>query len=299
MADRVFKSLEYVNPSGIKTIISSPTITKYWEIGKRRGFNAPLVDIVTEKYVNGNIRIVNTIKQPRTVSIRLIVTGKTEAARDRYFHDMIDRLMDTSNGDVGKLYITRSDGLKVHLNCAYSGGMDVMDDYQTFGSFELEFYAADPYFYSIESVQEAEYNEGDIITLSDNLTLSGWCLGWGNLSAQKLLINKLYGAVDPIYEIYGARKSITIRNASVHTYIEFDNLVMKKDDTLVIDTREKYKRAYIRHADGTETTAMGSLVWKTVSLSLPMPHGQSYLTTTTVGEDYPLKVIAMNNYLAA
>lgn len=299
MADKVFESLVYENAAGVRTILSSPAITQYWELRGRSGFSAPPVEVITQKYVNGNVRVVNTIKQPRIVSINMIVTGKTAAQRDKYFFEMVNRLMDTTKGDVGKLYITRSDGLKVHLNCAYSSGLDVVDDYSTFHRFTLEFYAADPYFYGMESVQTAEWNEGNLLTLSQTLTLGYWCLGWGNLSATKLLTNKLYGSVDPIYEIEGVRKSIMIRNASVRTFIEFDGLQMANGDTLVIDTRERYKRAYIRHKDGTETTAMGALRWKTISLSLPVPPGESYLRAESVGENYPLNVIMMNQYLSA
>ena len=298
MADTVFKTLIYENPSGVQTILSSPTMRNYWEVGKRKGFKAPHVKIITQKYVNGNVRIVNTLKEPRTVSITMILTGKTEASRDKYFNDMVDRLMDTSKGDVGKLYITRSDGLKVHLNCAYSSGLDVVDEYKNLSKFTLEFYAADPYFYSTENIQSAEWNEGGMITLSQTLTLGQWCLGWGSLTATKLLTNKLYGAIDPIYRIEGIRKSILLRNASVKTFIEFDDLKMVSGDTLVIDTRERYKRAYIIHEDGTETTAMGSLRWKTISLSLPVPSGDSYLTAESIGENYPLEVVMMNQYLS-
>ena len=299
MADNIFKTLVYENPSGVQTILSSPAMTNYWEVGRRKGFTAPQVKIITQKYVNGNVRIVNTIKEPRTVSVTMILTGKTEASRDKYFHDMVDRLMDTTKGDVGKLYIMRSDGLKVHLNCSYASGLDVVDQYKNLSKFTLEFFAADPYFYGVESIQTAEWDEEDIITLSHTLTLGDWCLGWGNLNTTKLLKNKLYGSVDPIYEIEGARKNILIRNASVRTFIEFDNLEMTVGDTLIIDTRERYKRAYIRHADGTETTAMGSLRWKTISLSLPVPPGDSYLTAKSNGENYPLNVVMMNQYLSA
>ena len=298
MADSVFKTLVYENPSGVQTILSSPAMTSYWEVGRRKGFTAPQVKIITQKYVNGNVRIVNIIKEPRTVSVTMILTGKTEASRDKYFHDMVDRLMDTTKGDVGKLYIMRSDGLKVHLNCSYSSGLDVVDQYKNLSKFTLEFYAADPYFYGVESIQTAEWNEDDI-TLSDTLTLGIWCLGWNYLSTTKLLRNKLYGSVDPIYEIEGSRKNIMIRNSSVRTFIEFDDLHMTNGDTLVIDTRERYKRAYIRHADGTETSAMGSLRWKTISLSLPVPPGDSYLRAESMGANYPLNVIMMNQYLSA
>ncbi len=299
MADNIFKTLVYENPSGVQTILSSPAMTNYWEVGRRKGFTAPQVKIITQKYVNGITRTVNIIKEPRTVAITMIMTGKTEASRDKYFHDMVDRLMDVSQGDVGKLYIMRSDGLKVHLNCSYTSGLDVVDQYKNLSKFTLEFFAADPYFYGVENVQTAEFDESGMITLSQTLTLGQWCLGWGNLSATKLLTNKLYGSVDPIYEIEGIRKSITIRNASVRTFIEFDNLEMESGDTLIIDTRERYKRAYIRHEDGTETTAMGALRWKTISLSLPVPPGDSYLTAESVGENYPLNVVMMNQYLSA
>lgn len=299
MADSVFKTLVYENPSGVQTILSSPAMTTYWEVGNRKGFTAPQVRIITQKYVNGNVRIVNTIKEPRTVSVTMILTGKTEASRDKYFHDMVDRLMDTAKGDIGKLYIMRSDGLKVHLNCAYVSGLDVVNQYKNLSKFTLEFYAADPYFYGVESVQSVEFTDGDALTLSDTLTLGQWCLDWGDLSATQLLTNKLYGAIDPVYEIAGSRKNIMLRNASVRTSIEFDDLNMVSSDTLVIDTRERYKRAYIRHADGSESTAMGSLRWKTISLSLPVPPGESYLSVESIGDPNPLNVIMMNQYLSA
>ena len=299
MADKVFESLVYENAAGIKTILSSPTITQYWELRGRSGFSAPPVEVITQKYVNGNVRVVNTIKQPRTVRINMIVTGKTAAQRDKYFFEMINRLMDVSKGDVGKLYITRSDGLKVHLNCAYSSGLDVVDDYSTFHRFTLEFFAADPYFYSVENIQTVDVDEGTGLTLSETLMLNTWCLGFGNYKGTKLLTNRLNGSVDPIYEIKDPRNTLTIRNASVRTSIEFVGLEMRNDDLLVIDTRERYKRAYIRHPDGTETTAMGALRWKTISLSLPLPNGQSYLTVSTIGCESQLNVITMNQYLSA
>ena len=299
MADAVFKTLVYENPSGIQTILSSPTMRNYWEVGTRKGFKAPQVKIITQKYVNGNVRIVNTLKEPRTVSLTMILTGKTEASRDRYFNDMVDRLMDTTKGDVGKLYITRSDGLKVHLNCAYSSGLDVVDEYKNLSKFTLEFYAADPYFYSVENIQTVDVDEGTKLTLSETLMLNSWCLGFGNYKGTKLLTNRLNGSVDPIYEIKDPRNTLTIRNASVRSFIEFGGLKMQNDDVLVIDTRERYKRAYIRHPDDTETTAMGALKWKTISLSLPLPNGDSYLSVSTIGSESQLNVITMNQYLSA
>ncbi len=295
----IYKSLVYENSAGSRAVLSAESTDQYWELRGRTGFSAPDVRLITEKYVNGNERIVNRIVEPRNVSINMIVRGKTSAIRDKVFFSMIDVLMDTSKGEVGKLYVTRSDGRTVILNCAYSGGLNVKEQYRNFHTFTLTFYAADPYFYTLPITQTLTFGDSEGFTLSDDLYLASWRLGWGNIEGQVLLVNKTGGVAEPIYEIAGTRMDLMIRNRSIRQSITFNDMDMESGDVLVIDTRSRYKSAYFRHADGTVSTALGSLVWSAVSLSLPMPEGNSYLVAESFGEAQPLDVTIMTALLSA
>ena len=296
--DKVYKSLVYENAAGGRAVLSAASTDQYWELRGRTGFSAPDVRLITEKYVNGNERIVNRIVEPRTVTINMIVRGKTSAIRDKVFFSMVDVLMDTSKGEIGKLYVTRSDGRTVILNCSYSAGLDIQEQYRNFHIFTLEFYAADPYFYTLPITQTLEF-EPNVITLSDSLYLASWRLGWGNTSGTVLVENRTGNVGDPIYEITGTRMDLHIRNRSGRQEITFDDMDMEGGDVLVIDTRPRYKSAYFRHADGSTSTALGYLVWSAISLSLPMPKGRSYITATTFGEIQPLEITIMTALLSA
>ena len=298
--DKAFDSLTFENAAGKRVILSSQNISQYWELRGRSGFTAPDVKLITEKYVNGNERIVNRIVSPRTVRINMIVTGKTTAICDRIFFDMVDVLMDTSKGEVGKLYVTRSDGRVVILNCAYSGGMNIKEEYTNFHRFTLEFYASDPWFYTLPIKQTVEFGgESSAITLSETLYLGSWRLGWGKTNGVALVENRTGAPAEPIYEIAGSRSDLSIRNHSSREGIKFKDMDMDGDETLVIDTRSRYKSAYFRHADGSVSTALGYLVWSAVNLSLPMPEGQSYISVETTGEIEPLEITIMTASLSA
>ena len=297
--DKAFDSLVYENAAGGRVILSSPLVNQYWELRGRSGFTAPDVQLITEKYVNGNERIVNRIVEPRTVRINMIVVGKNNAMRDKIFFDMVKILMDTSKGEIGKLYVGRSDGRTVILNCAYAGGMNITEEYDKFHRFTLEFYAADPYFYTLPITQTLEFDKTKEVMLSDDLVLSWWYLGWGDTSGTLLVENRTGFPAEPIYEISGSRINLSIRNHSSRESITFRGMEMDHNDTLVIDTRSRYKSAYFRHADGSVSTALGYLTWSAVSLTLPMPAGQSYITATTFGELTPLYITIMTATLSA
>lgn len=296
--DKAFDSLVYENAAGGRVVLSSPTVSQYWELRGRFGFTAPDVQLITEKYVNGNERIVNRIVSPRTVTINMIVTGKTTAIRDRIFFDMVDVLMDTSKGEIGKLYVTRSDGRVVILNCAYMGGMNITEEYTHFHMFTLEFYASDPFFYTLPITQKIEFEE-NTITLSDDLYLTSWRLGWGNLTATAMVTNQTGNAADPIYEIDGTREDLEIYNYANKKSIKLTDLDMEVGDRIIIDTRPKYRSVYIRHSDDTVETALGHLSWSTINIDLPMPEGNSYIKTFTFGENNPLEVTIMTALLSA
>ena len=110
-------------------MLSCPEITRWWELRGRSGFTAPEMEIISQRYANGVTKILKRMLTPRTVSVKMVVTGDTTAERDASFFSMIKRLMDLNGGDTGKLYVRRSDGMVVYLNCAYSSGLSIVEEY--------------------------------------------------------------------------------------------------------------------------------------------------------------------------
>ena len=137
----------FVNSQGKKTVLSSPENRNYWELRGRRGFAAPDVDLFTQKFASGRTKFFGKTLKPRTCSLQLICKGKDTAELDKIFFDMLDTLLDNGSEAEGKLFLKRSDGTPVRLNCVYSGGMNVEEQYRRFRIFPVEFYAADPLFY--------------------------------------------------------------------------------------------------------------------------------------------------------
>ena len=138
----------FVNSQGKKTVLSSPGNRNYWELRGRRGFAAPEIDPFTQKFASGKVKFFGKTLKPRTCSLQMICKGKDTAEMDRVFFGMLETLIDNGSDQEGKLCLKRSDGTPVYLNCVYSGGMNVEEQYRRFRSFSVEFYAADPLFYS-------------------------------------------------------------------------------------------------------------------------------------------------------
>ena len=301
MLNQVFESLVYVNASGVRTILSDRSVSSYWELRGRSGFSAPDVELITQKYINGQTKIVGRIIKPRTVTINMIVTGGSRAKRDALFFSMIEALIDVDGGGIGKLYITRSDGSVVYLNCAYSSGLNVTDQYKLFHKFTLEFYAEDPYFYSQDIIQTLILPDGaGAITLGDDLTLNGWCLDWSIITnGSGIITNPYEHAADPVYTIAGIRTNLTIMNSSISKILSFDGLEMTTGDVIIIDTRARQRTAYIVHADGSHTDILGNLVWSDADMSLPLIPGSNALSVTSTGVSSDLEVSISMTALSA
>lgn len=279
MAGSVFESLIYENASGNRVLLSDRSVSANWELIGRSGFSAPEVELITQKYINGQQKIVGRIIKPRTVSINMIVTGASTAQRDALFFDMVEKMINVGGGEIGKLYVTRSDGSVVYLNCAYSSGLKIVEQYKKFHLFTLEFFAEDPYFYSQDIVQAINLEAGsEPITLGADLFLNGWCLDWTKtMDGSGTVTNPYDHNADPVYRIEGTRTNITIINTSASKSLTFTGLEMAPGDVLVIDTRERYRAAYIEHADRSRTDILGYLVWTDADMSLPMiPGNNSY-----------------------
>ena len=296
----IFESLVYENGRGVKTVLSGEFLTDRWELRGRSGFSAPQVELITQKYVNGRQQIVGRIIQPRTVTFNMIVVGDSAQERDAIFFQMVDRLLDVGGGDIGKLYITRTDGKEVFLNCAYSSGLSIVEEYKKFHRFTLEFFAADPYFYSTYTdTQAVPVVESNVATLADDLYLGVWYLGVGDLVGQGVVTNSAGGDIEPILRIKGRRMSITIRNEMTGKSISLEDTDLTNGDELVIDTRSQSRNAYIIREDGSIESAMQYIVWTELEIDFPLVPGNNLITWEGYGDYEPLYIDTTQQYLSA
>ena len=300
MDGSAFESLTYENAAGIQTILSNRSVSSYWELRGRSGFSAPTVQLITQKYVNGAEKIIGRIVKPRTVKINMVVTGGSRAKRDALFFDMIAKLMDTGKGETGRLYVTRSDGKTVILNCAYSSGLNVADQYRKLQKFTLEFYASDPYFYASTMPQTIPATDIDVKTLSEDLYLDdSWSLGDGICSGIGQVDNPSDLPVEPVISITGARKTLQITNQTAGWSINLSGMDLAGTDRLVIDAREKSKDIYIVHADGTTESGLQYLDWSVLDFGMPLePNGNTILWSSD-GTANQLTFEASQQFLSA
>lgn len=292
------ESLIFVNSSGEWAILSDEGTRSMWELRNRSGFTAPDVELITQKYVNGINKVYRRIVLPRTVRMNFVLVGETTVERDQLFSELVEKLMNVENGVNGKLYVRTTSGTTYVLNCAYSAGLNITDEYRKFHRFSIEFYAEDPYFYSDGVESRISIGGDDVITLAEDLYLGGWALGWARISGTGYVENPLGRTIDPVFRITGSRTDLKITLVATGKSIEFQNLVMLPTDTIVIDTRERYKTADIIHADGTKETMLGRYVWTNVDMSLPMAAGSNAIVVESFGEPNNLEVLMSANYLS-
>ena len=276
MVDDTFESLSYVNASGVKTILSDRMITSYWELRGRSGFSAPELEIITQKYASGVTKVLKRITQPREISINMVVTGKSKAQRDTMFFRMIDQIMDISGGEVGKLYIKRSDGVEVYLNCSYSSGLSVTEEYSKFHKFTLDFYAADPYFYRDISDVTITLPSTSKLTLRNGIYLGeGHVLGETSGRGYGVIKNATAESLNPIIRASKVSGNFEITNETTGSVLRLNGIDSLSTDTLVIDTRESSKSIYLEHTDGTRTAAGQYLDWSNIDLEFPIVSGDN------------------------
>lgn len=278
----VFESLKFVNASGNQVLLVDKAIDNQWELGGRYGFTAPDVDLITETYANGVTKILRRIIKPRTCGVNLIAKGKTSSQLDAQFDEMIGLLMDVSKGEVGRLYVTRSDGSVVYLNCTYSGGANVRKDYKRFRKFSVEFYGADPYFYRELDQVFIEVPASARLTLHNGLSLySGRVLGENTGIGESVIINNGSEIIQPIIRIQHVKGDLMITNITNGDRIRFNNIVVAKNDVLVIDTRDTDKEIYIEHSDGTTSPAGQYLNWENIEFNFGLVSGENHIQFKT------------------
>jgi len=276
MDNRVFPSLTFVNAKGVQTVLVEKNLKTFFEIRGRSGFTAPDVELITQKYFDGTTKVLKRQVQPRTVAVNMIAVGKSEAHRDDLFFKMISQLMDISGGEIGKLYVTRSDGLVVYLNCAYSSGLNVTEDYRRFQQFTLEFYAADPYFYWDLDDAEILLGADSKITLRDKLMLGqGHTLGEIIGDGHGFIENNGTETILPVIKATRINGSFTIENITTGQILTLNNIVTEENETLVIDTRGATKSIKIIDANGSERAAGQYLDWSNINMEFEIAPGKN------------------------
>lgn len=268
----------YVNGSGQEVILSSPDITRWFELKGRKGFTAPEMDLITQKYANGVTKILKRQIKPRTVIISMMVTGESEAERDRVFFEMISRLMDVNGGNTGKLYVKRSDGMTVYLNCAYSSGLSVYEQYRRYQQFDLEFLAPDAYFYKDLEDTVIQVTYGGFLTLSSTHLFGIHKIGEFNSSGSGVVTNDWLETLQPVIRLQRVNGSVTIKNNDTNESIVMKNVSMEQGQTLVIDTRDDSKNIYIENSDGTTQQAGQYLDWSNQDYEFPIIPGDNHIT---------------------
>ena len=276
MAEPVFLSLVYENASGVRTVLSDSAVSENWELRGRKGFTAPEVDIITQRYASGVTKILKRITEPRTVSVNMVIVGDNREDRDELFFEMIGKLMDITNGEVGRLYAMRSDGTEVYLNCAYSSGLSIVEEYKKFHRFTLDFYAADPYFYrDLEDVTILLPPEAKI-TLRDGLYLGqGHVLGETTGQGEGVIVNHSSEALQPVIKVGSVSGQFEITNLTTGDRLHLINVNTGRNGVLWIDTREATKSIYIEYSDGTRVSAGQCLDWSNIDLQFPIVSGEN------------------------
>lgn len=298
MAD-VFKKLVYENASGARVLLSEKGSKHCIEL-RRSGFTAPDVNLITQSYIGGRTKLLRSIRQPRHMTVTLLILGETQAQKDRVFHEMITKLMDVSGGEEGRLYITRSDGSEVYSNCCYASGLNVEEEYQKYQRFTLEFYAADWAFYNEAQNQTFRLVADDPITLADDLYLGNWHLGDGVTTGYATINNTSGLPIDPVIEVGGVRTDLLVVNLTTGKSIELTDLEMSSGDTIVIDTRKAVKAVYLRRLGSENVNLMNKLNWANVSLTMPIVTGENVIrVNSTQGVESTVKLIIESTYLSA
>lgn len=272
------RSIYFINSSGQRANLYHAESPQFFEMGYRRGFSAPEIEIHWQKYANGVTKVLKRQLKPRYVSMKMMAMGESRAERDAVFFDMVSKLMDVSGGEDGKLYVMRSDGTEVYINCVYSSGLSVEEQYRRYQSFILEFYAADPYFYKDAPNTVIEIPASQKLTLGDTLALGEHVLGETSGTASGIVSNHGSEPLKPVIKAVGISGSITIKNLTTGVEIALSGVTIPTGSTLVIDTRDDTKDIYILAEDGTTYPAGQYLDWENLDFSFDIVPGDNIVS---------------------
>ena len=270
------RSIYFINSQGERADLYFSLSPWFWEMGHRRGFTAPEVELYKQKYANGTTKVLKKKPKPRTVSMKMIAMGSSRSERDAVFFDMVAKLIDLSgDGKNGRLYVMRSDGTEVYLNCVYSSGLDIEEQYRKYHTFTLEFYGADPYFYKDAPNTVIEVPASQKLTLGDDLFLGTHTLGETSGTASGIVTNTGSAPLQPVIKVIGVYGGITIKNNTTGAEIALTNIAVPDGWTLVIDTRDDTKDIYMLDTEGGTHPAGQYLDWENLDFDFDIASGEN------------------------
>ena len=270
----------FVNSQGKRAVIASAENRNFFEMKGRSGFSAPDVDVFTERMTSGAVKYFGKTLKPRTVSIKMLCRGDSQPERDAVFFEMLNTLLDANGKGEGRLYVRRSDGARFFLNCVYTGGMQIAEEYRRFKKFTLSFYAVDPTFYQDAAPVVISQKPQQIGI--DNL--SGTNMGF------EMVIADFYEGYDPegVWEIDGTVKNLTTDKqlkfrhwkdvGNIMRYIDIPNTYR-----MIVDLRDIQKNIYLETEKGERASANEVIVYDGTDLDFAIVPGLNNIEVNLSG----------------
>lgn len=266
--DGVYPYMSYITADGDEVILSSESISKYFEFGGRTGFDAPSVQPVNRKYADGSTETLAIQMEPRSLGVTLVVVGKNAIERDAIIRDMASRLIQLgSRKEWGKLKCRRRDGKYVVIDCVYVGGLDgIQRRIPRLEAVTLEFQSGNGYFYDAEENVLTTETLVTLVYLSDDLYLSdSFYLSDGITDIHIDNDGELFY---PVVDVFGPASVIRMTNSATgETLALNEDFSLLANQRLTIDCREHSRKITLLDADGTVTDVTeqlglgSSLIW--------------------------------------
>ena len=256
----IYEDVAYITDAGDEIIISRKEEDRYWETIGRAGFHAPDVKVNAVEMADGTTVTQEIVFEPRTVTLKIVITGVTRQEAAALYNDIATRLIQVGTREKwGRLRLRRADGSYVFLDCVYAGGLNIAEKYPRIFQAELEFFAADPYFYDgyDSRIVLRSFGEGAYLHF-------GWSTHFGAqtffrsadiLHTENVLMNghRAY----PVITITGPARSILLHNKTTGAVLQFDmDFCLLSGESVEIHTRPSERSAVWRRLDGSSRNAL-------------------------------------------
>lgn len=294
----LYETVSYITAAGDEIILSDPGLDKWWETVGRSGFKAPEVRPESRVYANGASRTLAVLLERRSVSLQMVIRGMTRLEAVSIYQDLVSRLVQVGAQDEwGRLVLRKADGTFVHLNCVYTGGMNISETLPRIFQFSLTFEAGDAYFYDEAETVRAPARLESLIYLSDDLTLGDWELTDGLTDIEIVNTGEIFY---PVFEVTGPASVIRVTNTSTgKTLAMASDFSLLSGETLTIDCRENRRRITLL-SSGAETDVSHKLALGS-SLIFPILKGTNLLNFyyTDIQDSSAFRTRYQKRYLSA
>ena len=166
----------------------------------------------------------------------------------------------------------------VHLNCVYSGGMNITEEYRHLHKFTIEFYAADTYFYGLETEYDVE-PLGLLPAEDRHITIKN-----GTKYNQIVRIQTGIGATSrPIYiRFYGGYMENTTTGKKISFPGEIGNYRYVQGNYLSADFNPGRIETLALGEDGTVRDGSPAIDWPNTDLNFAIVPGENLIDFSAV-----------------